>query len=640
MKNLTTTTIFAIFILSFVLSASADDYLNLILSYNTTSNDSLNNTTIESNVLSNSDGNSYKIMLTPSMLKNINSDTYPALIDEQTIADNPRDGNGGNPITSWTTSWNPDSPYPHYAIVDFGEEIEITSIYIYDVDGSGGFTVESGFEENWNPLFTDSLTGYNVWNEHRDLAVKTKYLRFKKTEGGARVGEIVIYGVSGDLSYDVSLIDLTIGDSTISGFDPSVASYNIELPEGTTVVPVINATPNNPNATISVLPAAKLPGVSTIIVTAENGVTKQSYTVSFTLQNSGEKEYIHLNNERPEWSGTAPKDFYEADDFDVFWAVQLASLPAADAAWNGGSIDIGDTGKSGVGVVDWKQANINYKKPLLVVLPSAGAAPGTGICPTNYNFIVASAMDETFSGATVQGHIEAALAIRQMIKNILASGKCDGRVFVEGKSQGGGMSLITAALNPEVLETFVSVPAMTGYTGTGGTNGAWPGYATNNNRASYVDACNHAKRITTPVTFSLGFNDAVTWYHGQNTAAKNVQSSVVYLYHNTGGHSDMNWWSEGDKWIGEVLLRNDKPTLLDNKVVNSLAPVIYPNPVIDGTINIVLSEFISEDISIKLVDIIGKTVYSTVVQNVSGRISINGLDNIEKGIYLLTIEVF
>jgi hypothetical protein len=119
------------------------------------------------------------------------------------------------------------------------------------------------------------------------------------------------------------------------------------------------------------------------------------------------------------------------------------------------------------------------------------------------------------------------------------------------------MAVIVAGLVPQVTEVFVSVPAMTGYTGKGGAGGAWPGHPhtpETAEAAGLVDACNHAKRITCPVTCSLGYGDAVTWYRGQNTAAKNTQGTV-YLYHNTDGHNDSHWWTEGTQWLNAILSR-------------------------------------------------------------------------------------
>jgi len=322
MKRLPTNILFVL-LSWFSMSANAVVLKNTINNYKVTFSDSLSSSNLKVG--------SNKITLSPSMLINKNSDTFPAIIDEQVIAGDPANGEGGSPITSWTSSWNPNSPYPHYAIIDFGQEIDLFTIYIYDVDGVGNFSVESGVDRNWNSLFTDSLTGYNTWNEHPDLSVKTRFLRLIKKEGGARVGEIIVYGVSGNLSSDASLSNLLIEDSTVNGFNPAKLNYTVNLPEGTTKVPVISATANDSIASISVVQTSKLPGVSTIEVTAENGVTIQFYTIFFTVQNSGEKEYIHLNSEGPEWLGTAIKDFYEADDFDIFWAVKGSKISISTA---------------------------------------------------------------------------------------------------------------------------------------------------------------------------------------------------------------------------------------------------------------------------------------------------------------------
>ena len=145
---------------------------------------------------------------------------------------------------------------------------------------------------------------------------------------------------------------------------------------------------------------------------------------------------------------------------------------------------------------------------------------------------------------------EAILAIQQMIRNIQASGKCNGNFFVIGKSQGGGLALITAGLCPQIKDLFASVPAMTGFTGSGGTTGAWPNYPSTT-EAGYLDAVNHAKRVQCKATFSISYNDAVTWGRGQVTAARNTQAHTT-VNHGWDGHDDPNWWSLGTTWLSTL----------------------------------------------------------------------------------------
>jgi hypothetical protein len=82
---------------------------------------------------------------------------------------------------------------------------------------------------------------------------------------------------------DATLSDLQVDGETIEGFSPAVLNYTVELPEGTTEVPVVTATTNDPEATHIVNDALSLPGTTEIVVTALNGIVTKTYTVDFTI---------------------------------------------------------------------------------------------------------------------------------------------------------------------------------------------------------------------------------------------------------------------------------------------------------------------------------------------------------------------
>ncbi len=94
----------------------------------------------------------------------------------------------------------------------------------------------------------------------------------------------------------------------------------------------------------------------------------------------------------------------------------------------------------------------------------------------------------------------------------------DGRnVFVQGGSQGGALSLITAALDPRVTACVANHPAlsdMAGYAEAGRTGG-YPHFVRENqmltkekiNTLQYYDVVNFARRIQCPVYLTWGFND-------------------------------------------------------------------------------------------------------------------------------------
>ncbi|MBE0637433.1 MAG: T9SS type A sorting domain-containing protein [Bacteroidales bacterium] len=82
---------------------------------------------------------------------------------------------------------------------------------------------------------------------------------------------------------DATLSDLQVDGTTVPGFAPNIFSYDVELPFGTTEVPVVTATTTNPAASHVVNPAAALPGTTEVVVTAEDEETMQTYAVNFTV---------------------------------------------------------------------------------------------------------------------------------------------------------------------------------------------------------------------------------------------------------------------------------------------------------------------------------------------------------------------
>ena len=97
------------------------------------------------------------------------------------------------------------------------------------------------------------------------------------------------------LEDDTYLSDLTQDGATIAGFTESKTNYDIFLAEGTTVVPTIVATPNNPNATIAITDATSIPGTTTIIITAEDGTTTNIVSINFSIPAPGQEFLTNPN---------------------------------------------------------------------------------------------------------------------------------------------------------------------------------------------------------------------------------------------------------------------------------------------------------------------------------------------------------
>jgi hypothetical protein len=86
---------------------------------------------------------------------------------------------------------------------------------------------------------------------------------------------------------DAALSNLAVDGTTIANFSAGTLTYNVVLPAGTTVIPVAGATVNDiGKASLNITQAAALPGSATVVVTAEDGITKRTYTISFTVSAS------------------------------------------------------------------------------------------------------------------------------------------------------------------------------------------------------------------------------------------------------------------------------------------------------------------------------------------------------------------
>lgn len=95
----------------------------------------------------------------------------------------------------------------------------------------------------------------------------------------------------------------------------------------------------------------------------------------------------------------------------------------------------------------------------------------------------------------------------------------DGRnVVVQGGSQGGALTLVTAALDPRVTLAIVNHPALSDMAASlaGGADG-WPHFSRMNHQLTpekvatmaYLDVCNFARRVTCQVYMTWGYNDDV-----------------------------------------------------------------------------------------------------------------------------------
>ena len=145
----------------------------------------------------------------------------------------------------------------------------------------------------------------------------------------------------------------------------------------------------------------------------------------------------------------------------------------------------------------------------------------------------------------------------------------DGKnVFVQGGSQGGALSLITAALDPRVTACVANHPALSDMAGyLANRAGGYPHFNCQNNMLTpakvetlaYYDVVNFARRITCPVYMTWGYNDNVcpptTSYIVWNLITAPKESLITPI--------NEHWTSEDTNYSQMLWLRGKNSGLSD-----------------------------------------------------------------------------
>jgi hypothetical protein len=164
-------------------------------------------------------------------------------------------------------------------------------------DFTGTYDAASIAAATWTNITSQvSLSaGAYAWVESGNVDLSTYsgtiYVAFKylsTVADGAKTYEIDDFKIQGVLKpgSDATLSDLTMDGTTITGFDAAKLSYTIQLPMGTSIIPVVAYTINDADATAAITAATDLAGnnaarTTSVVVTAQDGTTIQTYTILF-----------------------------------------------------------------------------------------------------------------------------------------------------------------------------------------------------------------------------------------------------------------------------------------------------------------------------------------------------------------------
>jgi hypothetical protein len=86
-----------------------------------------------------------------------------------------------------------------------------------------------------------------------------------------------------DVASDATLSNITLADTTITGFDPTYMAYTVRVPFGTTEAPVLAATAKVDGATAVITQATSLIDTAIISITSKDGGYTNTYSISYVV---------------------------------------------------------------------------------------------------------------------------------------------------------------------------------------------------------------------------------------------------------------------------------------------------------------------------------------------------------------------
>ncbi|MDF2522951.1 MAG: putative S-layer protein [Clostridiales bacterium] len=192
------------------------------------------------------------------------------------------------------------------------------------------------------------------------------------------------------LHTDATLSYLTFNGTVVPGFNAYTSAYNVVLPAGTTAIPVVVATVNDTGkATANVTQATGLPGIATIVVTAQDGITVKVYTVNFTVATIKSTDATLSNLT---FNGTV------VPGFNSYTSAYNVVLPAGTTAIPAVAATVHDTGKATVNVT---QATGLPGYATIVVTAQDGIT--VKVYTINFTVAIAKSTDATLSNITING---------------------------------------------------------------------------------------------------------------------------------------------------------------------------------------------------------------------------------------------
>lgn len=172
-----------------------------------------------------------KLSLTPANVyladDGISTGDPSKLLDNQSNVGDPAAGDASNnntpldPDDFWRST---NGAHENTAIIDFGEEVRIEYVYIYDTNGVGDVVFSVGEPDRFTPVTAFNTNMYRTWRQV-DINAVSRYLSITNPTGYVGIPEIVVYGRTSEFQFsalkklELDTRDVTLLDDGMSSGD-------------------------------------------------------------------------------------------------------------------------------------------------------------------------------------------------------------------------------------------------------------------------------------------------------------------------------------------------------------------------------------------------------------------------------------
>ncbi|MCR9067199.1 MAG: hypothetical protein NXI00_24755, partial [Cytophagales bacterium] len=308
---------------------------------------------------------------------------------------------------------------------------------------------------------------------------------------------------------DATLSDIQVDGASLPGFNPALFNYSYELAAGTTQIPTVTGITNNTNAVPNESQATALPGTASILVTAEDGVTENTYTVKFFVNTPpdvapasktiAENDVIAIFSDDYQ---TVPNQGFSNYGDAVIETVTLGGNDVLKYTPGGNTfqvIELGAANKlnlSAAGITNfsfdvWFSKDITSSSQFLVKIEQFGASRETGLVQLNSASVPAMAQGQWITYDVSLAEMAGNLTVPDAIQQIVVDIQNVGEAYIDN------IYFYKEPANPSLPIAFESTALNYGLVGFGGP-GDPPTEIPVSIEADPDDANNKVLQITKP----------------------------------------------------------------------------------------------------------------------------------------------